>query len=48
MYRINKPKITHVLSSGEELDTLKSYLVKRTKETEQLYLILSEVKGETQ
>ena len=37
---MNKPKITHVLASGKELDTVKNYLVKRTKETEELYLIL--------
>lgn len=40
--QMNKPKITHVLASGKELDTVKNYLVKRTEKTEEVYLILLE------
>lgn len=39
---MNKPKITHVLASGKELDTVKGYLVKRAEETEEVYKILAE------
>jgi len=43
---MNKPKIIHVLASGKELGTLKGHLIKRAKETEQLYLILSNMEKE--